>query len=144
MQTCRLIYRSISCDELLQTDALSRLENNAANYNRRYGVSGILILSDDRFLQVLEGPSKFVNRIYAKIVKDAKHHDVELISYEAVAKPEFHDWEMKLFKLDTLDDSVRELLADKYPMDGDNIQFVDDPILMTSLLLDMKHLQSKM
>jgi len=144
MKTCRLIYRSIAEERVLDDDALSKLANRAASNNRRFGVSGILILSDGRFLQVLEGQSKYVNRIYAKIVQDKQHHDVELISYEAVVKSEFHDWDMKLFKLDNLDDSVRELLIHKYPMDGDKIQFFDDAVLMASLLLDMRHLQSKM
>ncbi len=141
MKTCRLIYRSIAESEILDEDSLARLANLAANNNRRFNICGILVLSNGRFLQVIEGQSKFINRLYANIVQDERHHDVELISYEEVSKPEFIDWNMKLFSLDEIDEHVRELLVNKYPVVDNKIQFIDDAVLMTSLLLDIKHLQ---
>ena len=143
MKTSRLIYRSIAVPEVLDSSSLSKLANRAANNNRKLGICGILTLSDGRFLQVLEGQSKFVNRIYSKIVQDKRHHDVELISYEGNVKPEFIDWNMKLFKLDEINESVRELLIEKYPIVENKIQIMDDAFLMTSFLLDIKHILSK-
>jgi len=142
MKPCRLIYRSVAKPEVLNVDSLAKLANRAASNNRQLGVCGILVVSDGRFLQVLEGQSKFVNSIYAKIIKDKQHHDIELISFESVVKTEFHDWDMKLFKLDDVEEHVRELLIKKYPVVDNKIQFMDDAVLMTSLLLDMKHLQN--
>ncbi|MDH3608839.1 MAG: BLUF domain-containing protein [Gammaproteobacteria bacterium] len=142
MGPCRLNYRSVAKPEVLNTDALSKLANRAASNNRQLGVCGVLIVSDGRFLQVLESQSKFVNNIYAKIIKDKRHHDIELISFESVVKTEFHDWDMKLFKLDDIEEHVRELLINKYPVVDNKIQFIDDAVLMTSLLLDMKHLKN--
>lgn len=139
--SCRLIYRSIAEAEVLEADALAYLANRAASNNRQLGLCGILVVSDGRFFQVLEGQSKFVNRIYAKIIEDKRHHDVELISYESAVKAEFHDWDMKLFKLENVEKHVRELLIKKYPVVDDKIQFVDDSVLMTSLLLDLKYLK---
>lgn len=140
MKPCRLIYRSIvTHPESLDSTSLTRLSNRAASNNRQLGLCGILLVSDGRFLQVLEGQSKFVNKIYAKIIKDKLHHDVELVSFEGVVKTEFNDWNMKLFNLDNVEEPVRELFVKKYPVVDGKIQFVDDAVLMTSLLLDMKH-----
>ena len=141
MKSCRLIYRSIAAPEILDEDSLAQLANRAANNNRRFNICGVLVLSNGRFLQVIEGQSKFINRLYANIIQDDRHHDVELISYEEVPKCEFIDWDMKLFSLDDIDQHVRELLTNKYPVVDNKIQFIDDAVLMTSLLLDIKHLQ---
>lgn len=141
MKPCRLIYRSVAQPEVLDSQSLSTLSYRAASNNRQLGLCGMLAVSDGRFLQVIEGVSKFVNKVYAKIVQDERHKDVELISFESVVKTEFHDWDMKMFKLDNVEEHVRELLIKKYPVVDNKIQFVDDAVLMTSLLIDLKHLQ---
>jgi len=124
----------------MNVDSLVKLENRASN-NRRFNISGILVISGGRFLQVIEGQARFVNRLYANIVQDKRHQDVELISYAEVPKSEFIDWDMKVFSLDNIDENMRELFTNKYPVLDGKIQFVDDAILMTALLLDMKHLK---
>lgn len=142
MKPCRLIYRSIATPEVLNPDSLSRLANRAASVNRQLGICGILAVADGRFLQVLEGQSKFVNKVYAKIIKDKQHHDVELINFESIVSTEFHDWSMELFELDDIEEHVREHLLKKYPVVDNKIQFIDDAVLMTSLLVDIKHLHN--
>lgn len=39
---------------------------------------------------------------------------------------------MKLFNLDEINESVRELLVEKYPIVENKIQIMDDAFLMTS------------
>ena len=139
MKPCRLIYRSIANKNTLEPRSLAELENQAANTNRKLGICGLLVISHGRFLQVLEGTPKFVNLIYSKIVQDIRHHDVELISYEGIIKPEFIDWSMKVLSLDDLEPKIRELLKRKYPTTDNQFNFLDDSFLMTSLLMDIKH-----
>ncbi len=139
MNPCRLIYRSIAEAKVLNSDSLAYLENQSANNNRRYGICGLLIVSDGRFLQVLEGIPKFVNRIYSKIIQDDRHHDVELIDYKDIIKPEFIDWSMKVVDLDDLDSNTRDLLEKKYPIKDGSFQIQGSSFLMTSLLIDVRH-----
>tara|TARA_R110002096_G_scaffold44469_5_gene119519 strand:+ start:670 stop:1107 length:438 start_codon:yes stop_codon:yes gene_type:complete len=143
MTPCRLIYRSIANPSTLDEKSLVNLENQSANHNRRLGICGLLLLSGDRFLQVLEGTSKFVNQVYGKIIQDVRHHDVNLLSYEEIVKPEFIEWDMKLVDLGTLDAQVQKLFREKYPVNNNLFLFNDDAFLMTSLLVDMRHAQSK-
>jgi len=140
MKPCRLLYRSIAQPKTLTEESLSRLSNRAASVNRQLGICGILAVSDGRFLQVIEGVPKFINKVYAKIIQDKRHHDVELISYEGIVQTEFQDWDMKLFQLDALEKPIKDLFNSKYPVVDNKIQFIDDAVLMTSLLMDIKHL----
>ena len=140
MHPCQLIYRSIAHASVLNNDALRELENQAKNNNRRLGVSGLLALSNGRFLQLLEGTPKFVNEIFLKIVRDKRHHGIELISFASIAKTAFIDWDMKIINLDDIEDNVRNLLIKKYPTKNNAFQFTDDAFLMSSLLMDLKHI----
>ncbi|MDW3096064.1 MAG: BLUF domain-containing protein [Gammaproteobacteria bacterium] len=140
MTPCRLIYRSIAKKQTLASGPLSKLSNAASNNNRRLGIHGILVLSYNRFLQLLEGPSQFVNELFCKIVKDPRHDQVELLSYESIVQPEFIDWSMYFLELDKIDPSIRSLLSKKYPIKNDKFEFPNESFLMTSLLLDLKHI----
>ena len=139
MTPCRLIYRSIADPNSLDERSLLDLENQAANNNRRLGICGLLLLSGGRYLQVLEGIPKFVNQVYAKVIQDKRHHDVNLISYEGIVKPEFIEWDMKLINLGSLDAELQKLFREKYPVDNDRFLFNDDAFLMSALLVDMRH-----
>ena len=143
MTPCRLIYRSIADPNLLDERSLADLENQAANNNRRLGICGLLLLSGDRFLQVLEGTSKFVNQTYCKLIQDKRHHDVNLISYEGIVKPEFIEWDMKLVNLESLNTQVQKLFYEKYPVANNIFLFNDDAFLMTALLVDMRYALNK-
>ncbi len=142
MTPCRLIYKSIANDEILAPGQLSKLANEASIYNRRLGLHGILALSDNKFLQLLEGPSKFVNELFCNIVKDPRHHQIELISFEDSVRPEFVDWSMKLLELDKIDASMQSFLRKKYPMKDDKFEFPNESFLMTSFLMDLKYILS--
>ena len=110
MSSCRLIYKSIAYSMATNDAALTELEHQAAYNNKKFEICGILFFSDDRFLQVLEGDPKYVRRLYLNIIKDERHHDVELITYTEITKPEFTDWSMNLVDLNNLDSKYRELL----------------------------------
>ena len=139
MHPCQLIYRSIAHVSVLNSGSLRELENQAKNNNRRLGVSGLLTLSNGRFLQLLEGTPKFVNEIFFKIARDKRHHTIELISFVSIAKTAFIDWDMKIINLDDIEDNVRNLLVKKYPTNNNTFQFTDDAFLMSSLLMDLKY-----
>ena len=139
MRTCRLIYRSTARPDTLDTEKLEALQQECESNNARLDVKGLLVVSGQHFLQVLEGPPRFVNEIFVTIVQDPRHHDVELISYEGTAKPHFFDWNMRLVTLAELSANVRDMFNKKYPSRDDTVAIPDDPLLVHSLLLDVKY-----
>ncbi|MBK1725098.1 BLUF domain-containing protein [Thiocystis violacea] len=138
MGRSRLIYRSTCTDTFITNEALRALVSKSAENNRALGVTGLLVLSGDQFLQVLEGPDEAVNDLYARIIHDARHHHLRLISYEPIAENYFDDWGMSLVDLYDLPKAAREILMRKYPCEGDAIQFPERLHEIYAFLLDAK------
>ena len=63
--------------------------NNAA-----LGVTGALMLYDDWFAQVLEGPEAAVRGLFDRIAADARHDGVEVLDSGPVEKRLFERWAM--------------------------------------------------
>ncbi|MEM6998549.1 MAG: BLUF domain-containing protein, partial [Pseudomonadota bacterium] len=136
MKLNRLIYRSTADTGFLKrknfTDLLSKCNEN----NELKGINGLLLLSGGQFLQVLEGPSKFLNELYKKIINDDRHHNVRLLYYEAISEPSFPDWNMRLIELDKVSIPVYKMMLKKYPNENGVITFPENKMLLHSLLLD--------
>ncbi len=137
-KSCRLIYRSAASEQTLSNEALARLQQGATEKNARFGVTGMLVLSGDQFLQVLEGDADKVNQLYARIVVDPRHHSVELISYEQITQRFFDTWAMRLVDLYDLPLQPRQFLMKKYSSLDGVVQIPDQLNLVYALLLDAK------
>lgn len=138
MRTCRLIYKSVAREETLSNQALSELQETSARNNEQRGITGLLALSGNQFLQALEGDGDSVNDLYAKIVNDPRHHKVRLISFESATERYFEDWAMRLVDLYDLPLQPRKYLARKYSNLDDTVKIPDQINLVYSLLLDAK------
>lgn len=94
----RLTYRSHSLlagrggetSELKDILRVSRINNEAA------GVTGALMLYDDWFAQVLEGPEPTVLALFERIRADRRHDTVELDATVGGEEPLFGRWAMAL------------------------------------------------
>lgn len=140
MLVCRLIYKSETSWDLLSNEILRDLAKQAESNNSGLSISGLLILSGETFLQVLEGPSDAVNPLYQKILKDKRHFDVTLISYEQVASRCFEDWSMRVVELDDLPMASRENLWSKYETDDGRVLIPEDAPKALALLFDARAL----
>ena len=138
MKICRLIYRSIARADWLTPENLEALLHQSTDKNEQLGIRGLLVVSGGRFLQVLEGSQRFVNQIYNRIIKDDRHHQIELISFEYISHQYFHDWGMRAISLDHIQGEARQLLLNKYPNRDGQIQFPHEPLLIHALLIDAR------
>ena len=89
----RLMYVSRAVPAIDQEELIAILRKSKAN-NPNLGVTGVLCFSEGIFLQVLEGGRSAVNRLYNKIAADARHTQVELLSYEEIGERRFAGWSM--------------------------------------------------
>lgn len=62
--------------------------------NRRDGVTGALLFSENVFVQVLEGPPSAVEAVFERIQMDPRHGDVVVLLNEAAAERRFAEWDM--------------------------------------------------
>lgn len=94
----RLIYRSHS---LLPAGSQGQAEladilKGARLKNSALGITGALMLYDDWFAQVLEGPQPAVEGLFAKIKADPRHDAVRLNEAGPAAKRLFEKWAMAI------------------------------------------------
>jgi hypothetical protein len=95
-QCYRLIYRSHSLlpDGGRDEAALGAILKQARTNNADMGITGSLMLYDDWFAQVLEGPQTAVEALYTRIKADARHDGVRLNEAGVAAKRLFGKWSM--------------------------------------------------
>jgi len=79
----------------------------AETQNAAHGVSGVLCQGQGLYLQVLEGERAQVNRLYANILRDPRHHDVQMLSFGEIDKRRYADWSMAHVLLPDDDAMVR-------------------------------------
>lgn len=100
-----LTYRSEATNPPSEGD-LGRLLKQARSRNRAAGVTGMLLFSDNRFFQWLEGPEAQIDQIWSSIQNDRRHTRVEVLNREFSQCRLFTDWDMRLVAPETLFDAV--------------------------------------
>ena len=93
--TFRLSYRSRDRIPPERRRAeLGELFSQARSNNKRKGISGALLVSDDWFVQTLEGEEDAVRGLFARIESDPRHDGVELLEAHVVGERVFQRWSM--------------------------------------------------
>jgi len=89
----RLIYTSRSNVQLDEAGLASLLEQSRSN-NYDSGITGVLSFGHGFFLQVLEGPERFLISRYSKIIADPRHRDCEILEVSLTQDRLFPNWTM--------------------------------------------------
>ena len=79
--------------------------------NTRLGITGMLLVSQGAFLQVLEGEETAVRKLYATIRADPRHEHVHTLATLALPAREFPDWAMGFADLE--EQEVSLVLAER-------------------------------
>ena len=89
----RLIYSSLrkeNCDASEIEKILSACKKN----NPGKDITGVLLHSDKKFIQYLEGDSKEILELYDLIKEDDRHKSVVMLSYGPIKSRNFPSWHM--------------------------------------------------
>jgi hypothetical protein len=88
----QLIYRSqpFGYDAAMLAGILAGARRN----NPRDGITGALICRHDLYLQLIEGPQGAIDALYARILIDDRHSNVQLLLVDEVAERSFAAWAM--------------------------------------------------
>lgn len=132
MPTCtRLIYASTSVATAAHIrDDLSHILKKAQAHNAQHQIYGVLFYGNNLFFQCIEGQKKDIDSLFEKISKDMRHTNIKVLSYERIAQPMFHSWEMKFVHYE---DNVKAFFRQSqwqvfnpYALDGKlSIQFLE-------------------
>ena len=83
----------------MSTADLSRLLEECREYNAAHGVTGMLLYSNETFIQVLEGEDRVIDELLDRIEEDARHTDIKLLSRRRIEKREYSGWSMSFKRL---------------------------------------------
>jgi hypothetical protein len=86
--------------------ALDDILEQSRKNNPALGVTGLLCVSDNLFLQVLEGGRDEVCELFNAIVRDERHQQVRLLIYEEISQRQFGTWTMGHVSIDRLNPSL--------------------------------------
>ncbi len=74
--------------------AVDAILATARQRNASVDVTGALLFTEGRFVQVLEGERDKVHEIFDRIGADARHADVEILSAQYSDRRRFKEWSM--------------------------------------------------
>lgn len=133
-----MIYKSTAMEDPVSNESIRDLIDHSSTKNSDAGITGLLLLCGQHFLQVLEGPPEKVNALFQKISVDSRHHTVELIEFRTSVESLFEEWSMRLVDLYDLPGEKRKLLMDKYEHADGEIFIPKQAVQVISLLLDAR------
>lgn len=114
----RLVYTSRALGDDLRHDRHDILAVSRRN-NGMDGISGILWIDGDTYLQILEGPAESVELTFDRIRHDPRHVDVVVLEDRDGVDRQFGDWSMAGFPGDAPADAAVRLTRILAKVDGD-------------------------
>lgn len=111
----RLLYASRAVDPSPAT--IEAILAQSRQYNPPGGITGILCYGGGIFLQALEGGRSAVNTLYGHILRDKRHTDIELLTYEEIAERRFGGWTMGQVNISKVNHSILLKYCEKPELD---------------------------
>ncbi|WP_310396746.1 BLUF domain-containing protein [Hymenobacter sp.] len=91
----QVLYRS-RATRPFNENQLQQLIEKSRRHNAEHGITGLLLYSESRFVQVLEGPQDAVRAVYARVQQDSRHTQVVTVSEGPTPVRRFAEWSMGL------------------------------------------------
>ncbi|MDB0016432.1 BLUF domain-containing protein [Alphaproteobacteria bacterium] len=106
LQLKRVVYVSEKTD--VSDTTLKDIIASSKKNNPEEDVTGCLLSGSNSFLQLLEGPEDFIDRLYSKISTDNRHENVITLCDEKIDERLFLSWSMKLAPFENMEWSNKD------------------------------------
>ncbi|NJD26018.1 MAG: BLUF domain-containing protein [Betaproteobacteria bacterium] len=133
----RLIYKSRSPSPLDWDTVVSILHDSKEN-NEKNQIGGFLMATRHHFLQVVEGKFEDVNTTFMRIVRDPRHTDIVMLSYEVIDSCLFENWGMKGIGVFGNNDELSQRLIAKFGEEDGGVRFPRESWMALALILDVR------
>ncbi len=97
-----IIYVSTAV-EPMSDEELKDLLRLCRDCNERNQITGMMLYKNGHFMQVIEGHKGPVTQLMKKILRDIRHHNIDIMRREKIASRDFPDWTMGFQNIDTSD-----------------------------------------
>ncbi len=112
----RLLYASRAASPLT-APVVDAILAQSRDHNPKLGITGMLCYSDDLFLQVLEGGRDEVCELFNTIVRDDRHTNVRILSFEEIPERRFGAWTMGHVNIERVNPSLLLKYAERPVLD---------------------------
>jgi len=92
---------------------LESIQAQSRRNNLKNGITGMLCVSDDIFIQVLEGGRDEVCDLFNAIVRDERHTQVRMLVFQEVSERRFAAWTMGQVNVAKVNPSLLLKYSDK-------------------------------
>ncbi len=110
----RMIYVSTAVGPVT-TAVTGTILRSAQAHNAAHGITGVLCQGQGAYLQVLEGERGKLDALYARILADKRHQNIELRQVEDIARRRYGKWSMAHVDLTQADAQMAESLPNLDP-----------------------------
>lgn len=97
MSIYTLVYVSKASANAFGVSPMHEIENmlvSAREKNAACGITGVLLFTEGRFVQALEGPREIVHKTFDRIALDPRHDEIDVLSSQLADRPRFKEWWM--------------------------------------------------
>jgi hypothetical protein len=112
-----MVYKS-RCKGVADWNLVTSILASSNKNNPTNGITGVLVVTETQFLQVLEGEFEALNATFERISRDTRHHKVQLISFSEIEERKFGDWGMHGIGLFDLNRELSKKLRSEFGQDN--------------------------
>ncbi len=99
-QLLSFVYKSDASDET-DENTLVNILSSSREYNKKAGITGMLLYAHKKYFQVLEGDPAEVKKLFnERISKDPRHLNIEILEENTVEERSFGEWAMGFYMQD--------------------------------------------
>src|SRR5689334_25199972 len=80
-------------------NAFQHLGLEAGRLNALDGITGLLVFNGTRFSQTIEGGAEAIDDLIARLQRDPRHTDFQIVSDEPIAARRFRSWDMQFLSV---------------------------------------------
>ncbi len=117
----------------LAASALDAILEQSRKNNPARGITGLLCLTHDSFVQVVEGGREPIADLLRSIYLDDRHQRMTILSFEEIAERRFGNWTMAHVNVESINAAVLLKYSEKVALDPFNCSSQ----AMMSLLMEL-------
>ena len=98
-------------------DTVQQILVSSCKNNQSVEVTGLLIYSEDQYLQLLEGPTPALEETFSKIKSDTRHDNIIVLKEDFTDRRLFSSWTMRPQPLDVMmfeEDDIKNGLIERF------------------------------
>lgn len=74
---------------------VARILEQAQRNNERNGITGVLVINENYFLQSIEGARPVINGLLRELIKDDRHLSLQIVECREIEQRRWNKWSMK-------------------------------------------------